>query len=64
VVVRKDDHLRVVLSIDLIRSSIAVHVEADEIEPVGAYAATGTAMTSVAQPLRSATATLGPFALK
>jgi len=33
VVVRKDDRLRVVLSIDLIRQSIAVHVEADELEP-------------------------------
>jgi len=33
IVVRKDDRLRVVLSIDLIRQSIAVHVEADELEP-------------------------------
>jgi transcription antitermination factor NusG len=33
VVVRKDDRLRVVLSIDLIRQSVAVHVEADELEP-------------------------------
>jgi transcription antitermination factor NusG len=33
IVVRKDDHLRVVLSIDLIRQSVAVHVEADELEP-------------------------------
>ena len=33
IVVRKDDQLRVVLSIDLMRKSIAVHVSADELEP-------------------------------
>jgi len=33
IVVRKDDQLRVVLSLDLIRKSIAVHVSADELEP-------------------------------
>lgn len=33
IVVRKDDRLRVVLTIDLIRQSVAVHVEADELEP-------------------------------
>jgi transcription antitermination factor NusG len=33
VVVRKDGHLRVVLSLDLIMKSIAVHVKADELEP-------------------------------
>jgi transcription antitermination factor NusG len=33
VVLRKDDQLRVVLSLDLIKKSIAVHVTADEIEP-------------------------------
>ena len=33
VVVRKDDRLRIVLSLDLIMRSIAVHVEADELEP-------------------------------
>jgi transcription antitermination factor NusG len=33
IVVRKDNQLRVVLSIDLIRKSIAVHVTADELEP-------------------------------
>ena len=33
IVVRKDDHLRVVVSLDLIKKSIAVHVEADELEP-------------------------------
>ena len=34
VVVRKDNRFRVVLSIDLIMKSIAVQVDADEIEPV------------------------------
>ncbi len=33
VIVRKDDQLRVVLSLDLIKRSIAVHVSADELEP-------------------------------
>jgi transcription antitermination factor NusG len=33
VVVRKDDQLRVVLSLDLIKKSVAVHVSADELEP-------------------------------
>jgi len=33
VVVRKDGHLRVVLSLDLIMKSIAVQVDADELEP-------------------------------
>ena len=33
VVVRKDNQLRVVLSIDLIKKSVAVHVTADELEP-------------------------------
>jgi len=33
VVVRKDGHLRVVLSLELIMKSIAVHVRADELEP-------------------------------
>jgi len=33
IVVRKDDQLRVVLSLDLIKRSIAVHVSADELEP-------------------------------
>jgi len=33
VVVRKDDRLRIVLSLDLIMRSIAVHIEADELEP-------------------------------
>jgi transcription antitermination factor NusG len=33
VVVRKDDQLRVVLSLDLIKQSIAVHVSAEELEP-------------------------------
>jgi transcription antitermination factor NusG len=33
VVIRKDDQLRVVLSLDLIRKSIAVHINADELEP-------------------------------
>jgi len=33
IVVRKDDKLRVVLSLDLIRKSIAVHVRAEELEP-------------------------------
>jgi transcription antitermination factor NusG len=32
VIVRKDDQLRVVLSLDLINKSIAVHVNADELE--------------------------------
>jgi transcription antitermination factor NusG len=32
IVVRKDGHLRVVLSIDLIMRSVAVHVNADELE--------------------------------
>jgi transcription antitermination factor NusG len=35
VIVRKDDQLRVVLSLDLIKKSIAVHVSADELEPCG-----------------------------
>lgn len=35
VVVRRDNQLRVVLSIDLIQKSIAVHVTADELEPCG-----------------------------
>jgi transcription antitermination factor NusG len=34
IVVRKDDRLRIVLSIDLIMRSVAVHVEAHELEPV------------------------------
>ncbi|HEY0797170.1 MAG TPA: transcription termination/antitermination NusG family protein [Acidisarcina sp.] len=33
VVVRTDGHLRVVLNLELIMKSIAVHVEADELEP-------------------------------
>jgi transcription antitermination factor NusG len=33
IVVRKDAQLRVVLSIELIKKSIAVHVSADELEP-------------------------------
>jgi transcription antitermination factor NusG len=33
IVIRKDDQLRVVLSLDLMRKSIAVHVSADELEP-------------------------------
>lgn len=33
IVVRKDAHLRVVLNIDLIMKSVAVHVTADELEP-------------------------------
>ena len=33
IVVRKDDRLRVVLSLDLIMRSVAVHIEADELEP-------------------------------
>lgn len=33
IVIRKDDQLRVVLSLDLIKRSIAVHVGADELEP-------------------------------
>jgi len=33
IVVRKDDQLRVVMSLDLIRKSIAIHVTADELEP-------------------------------
>jgi transcription antitermination factor NusG len=33
VLVRKDDRLRIVLSIDLIQRSVAVHVDADEVEP-------------------------------
>jgi len=33
VLTRKDDRLRIVLSVDLIMRSIAVHVEADELEP-------------------------------
>lgn len=33
VVIRKDAHLRVVINIDLIMKSIAVHVNADELEP-------------------------------
>ena len=32
-VIRKDDQLRVLLSLDLIKRSIAVHVNADELEP-------------------------------
>ncbi len=32
-VVRKDDQLRVVLSLNLIRRSVAVHVSAEELEP-------------------------------
>jgi transcription antitermination factor NusG len=32
IVVRKDDQFRVVLNMDLIRRSIAVHVSADELE--------------------------------
>jgi transcription antitermination factor NusG len=34
IVVRKDDGLRVVLSIDLIMQSVAVHVDANELEPL------------------------------
>ena len=34
IVVRKDDGLRVVLSIDLIMKSVAVQVDADELEPL------------------------------
>jgi len=34
IVVRKDDRLRVVLSIDLIMKSVAVQVDADELEPL------------------------------
>jgi len=33
VVLRKDSRLRIVLSVDLIMRSIAVHVDADELEP-------------------------------
>jgi len=33
IVVRKDDQLKVVVSLDLIKKSIAVHVSADELEP-------------------------------
>lgn len=33
IVVRKDEQLRVVLSLELMRKSIAVHVSADELEP-------------------------------
>ena len=33
VIVRKDDQLRVVISLDLIKKSIAVHVSAEELEP-------------------------------
>jgi len=33
IIVRKDNQLRVVLSLDLIKKSIAVHVSADELEP-------------------------------
>ena len=33
VVVRKDDRLRIVLSLDLIMRSVAVQIEADELEP-------------------------------
>jgi transcription antitermination factor NusG len=40
IVVRKDDRLRIVLSIDLIMRSVAVHVEAHELEPVNSSAAT------------------------
>jgi transcription antitermination factor NusG len=32
IVVRKDDRLRIVLSLDLIKRSVAVHVNADELE--------------------------------
>jgi transcription antitermination factor NusG len=39
IVVRKDDRLRIVLTIDLIMRSVAVHVEAHEIEPVNSSAA-------------------------
>jgi hypothetical protein len=39
-VVRKDDRLRIVLTIDLIMRSVAVHVEAHEIEPVNSSAVT------------------------
>lgn len=35
VIVRKDDQLRVVLTLDLIKESIAVHVSAEELEPCG-----------------------------
>ena len=33
IVVRRDEQLRIVLSLDLIQCSIAVHVTADEVEP-------------------------------
>jgi transcription antitermination factor NusG len=39
IVVRKNDQLRFVLSIDLIKRSVAVHVTADELEPCAALAA-------------------------
>lgn len=35
IVVRKDDRLHIVLTLDLIMRSVAVHVEADELEPCG-----------------------------
>jgi transcription antitermination factor NusG len=35
IVARKDDRLRIVLSLDLIAQSIAVHVHPDELEPCG-----------------------------
>jgi transcription antitermination factor NusG len=50
VVVRKDDQLRVVLSLDLIRRSVAVHVTADEVEPCEPPAHRSTAATQSALP--------------
>jgi transcription antitermination factor NusG len=41
IVMRKDDQLRVVLSLDLIRKSIAVHVSAEELEPCESRAGGG-----------------------
>jgi transcription antitermination factor NusG len=38
IVVRKDGQLRVVMSLELIRKSIAVHVSADELEPCSGLA--------------------------
>lgn len=41
IVVRKDNQLRVVLNIDLIRRSVVVHVNADELEPCKGLALAG-----------------------